>query len=533
MDMYARMHKLQKAESMFEKYRDGDDNHPHAILIKAFSNCNQPERAERLVQSMLQNEKQRSMVDIEVINCLLCAWAECSTSNKTVAADRAHQIYRWIYDHPICMQLKLRPNFDTYSLLFDIMAKAGSIRSFNDNDVNNPRNKIITSGIASKVESLLNEIENRYLTGGDANCRPDVILYNCAIQACLNCKEYDQAEYILQLMEHRMAAQQQTPSDTQKVRVVPDLRTYCLLLNCYSKLGTDIGAEWTEQLHNHMRKLALAGNHLLKPTVSTYNIVLSGWAASGATNLTDRIWKVYEQMTHVDEIELDEYNYTTLISALSKSKTSNGIQRAIELLQIMQTKAKSVPSQSKIHPDGRHYCVVLKACVDVDDVDNAAYVMNMYIDSYLMQRCRPSDHPDRSIFHWIVTSWITRNELTLASWFMFDTVTAVMKANNIPMNNNNSNGTPPNMPFATPAISRVMKTIGVDPAITSRLRSAWRESLQPQHLTEKERYLTKIKKMITVPLFESQRQDYHKRFQSPNATSDSDTSRSMEDETDM
>ena len=514
MDMYAKMHKLQQAENMFEKYRDGDDNHPHAILIKAYSNCNSPERGEQLVQSMLRSESQRNMVDIEIINCLICAWAKCSTSNRTVAADHAYQIYRWIYDHPIVIQLKIQPNSDTYSLLFDCMAKAGSIRSSGDSNIINPRNKVTTSGIVSKVETLLNEIEKQYIMGGDANCKPDVLLYNCAIQACLNCQEYDQAEYILQTMEHRISTPY-TPSDIQKVNVVPDIRTYCLLLSCYSKLCTITGAEWTEQLHNHMRKLSHTVN-ALKPTVSTYNMVLSGWAASGALDVTDRMWKVYEQMTQIDEMELDTYNYTTLISALSKSKTTNGIQRAIELLQLMQTKAKSSPGLSKVHPDGRHYCLVLKACVDVFDVDNAAYVMNMYIDAYLMKRCRPSDHPDRSIFHWIISTWIARNELTLASWFIFDTVTAVMKANNDHISSKNGSA-PTSTPFATPQIIRLMKTIGVDPPITSKLRDAWRETSHSQHLMEKDKYLKKIKTMITEPLFESQRQQYHKRFQRPDA----------------
>ena len=103
------MQKLPQVEQMFETYPDGDDNRPHAILIKAYSNCNLPERAEQLVESMLRNECQRSLVDIEIINCLISAWANSSSSNPTVAANRAYQTYRWIFNHPICMQLKLQP----------------------------------------------------------------------------------------------------------------------------------------------------------------------------------------------------------------------------------------------------------------------------------------------------------------------------------------------------------------------------------------------------------------------------------------
>lgn len=525
MDMYSKMHKLPQVQAMFEKYRDGDDNHPHAILIKTYSNCNQPERAEQLVQSMLRNENQRDMVDIEIINLLISTWADCTTCNRTVAADRAHEIYRWIYDHPICIPMKMQPNLETYSYLFDCMARAGSIRSFNGNEDNSPRNRAITRGIASRVETLLNEIENRYLMGGeDTNsCKPDVLLYNCAIKACLNCKEYDQAEYILQLMEQRMSTQPgKSSSDDSQRRdlVIPDIRTYCILLHYYSKLGTVTGAEWTEQLHNHMQSLSQTVNPLLKPTVTTYNIVISAWAASDAPDATDRIWKVYEQMMQVDELELDVSNYTTLLTALCKSKTSNDIQRAIELLQLMQNKAKSSSGSSKVHPDGRHYTMVLRACMDVNDVDNAAYVMNMYIDAYLMQRCRSSDRIDRTMFHWIISTWITRQELVLASWFMFDTVTAVMKAHNIHITSL-TNGNPTNIPLVTPAIARVVKMIGIDAAITSQLRIAWTESSNPQHVSEKEKYLIKIKTLITEPIFRSQQQQYHKRFQSPDSESSS------------
>ena len=496
MEMYATMQKLPQVEQMFETYPDGDDNRPHVILIKAYSNCNLPERAEELVERMLRNECQRSLVDIEIINCLIRAWANSSSSNPTVAANRAYQTYRWIFNHPICMQLKLQPNLDTYSLLFNAMAKAGSNRTFRDGNStdDNPRNKLISRGIASKVETLVNEIENRYLTVGDTNCKPDAQLYNCAIEACLNFKEYDHAEHILQLMEHRMSTQQQSPSGTRKALVVPDIHTYCIFLKCYSKLGTVNGAEWTEQLHNHMRKLSDTVNPLLKPTTCTYDFVMSGWAVSGAPVATDCMWRVYEQMTQIDEMELDASNYNTLITALSQSKTAADIQRAIELLQLMQARAKS----SKVQINGRWYEMVLEACVDVNDVDNAAYVINMYIDTYLMDLCRPSDRPDPTLFHWIVTTWITRNELVLASWFMFDTVTSVMKARNSYTDNHTDTQ------FLTPPVVQLIRNIGINSYITRALRDAWTESSHPQHFAIKDQYLNKIKALITDPILRSQ-----------------------------
>jgi PPR repeat len=486
MDIYASTNQLEQVETLFEQHRNSGDVHPFTSLITAYSNWNQPERAELLVAGMLRNESQRSMVNIALINGVINAWAECTTANRTLTAEHAYNVYKWISSHEVCIKLRLQPNIETYTPLFECMSKAGLIRS-SDSKSTNPRNLEITKAIVSKVDDVLNDVERQYITSGGNSCKPNITFYNFAIQAYLNCKNFDRAESILQKLEHQMSIPPGQPSSTFNTRsghVFPTIATYSKMLQSYGNLGTIEGAEWAEQLHNHMRKLSQTINPTLKPNVSTYNLVLTGWAGSGATNCVDRIWKVYEQMLHVDRIALDVYNYTTLISALTKTKTSNDIQRAIELLQTMKTKAKrSSKEQSPVHPDGRHYCMVLNGCVSLHDVDNAAHVMNMYIDAYLMQRCRPTDHPDRAIVTWIVSTWIERNELILASWFLFDTMSALAKANS-------------NVNVATKY--KFTKQIRPDDELIMKLHDAWSVSQHP----EKKKYMSRINAVVVQPVYD-------------------------------
>jgi pentatricopeptide repeat protein len=458
MAIYASTKQLDKVKSLFHQ-TSKSGNYPHTILTKALGNCKKPEDAEQVVRDLLRDPKTTG-VDIEVINCLINAWAECLRTDPN-AADRAYQVYRWIYDDPICARFQIRPDVVTFTTILNCLARTGRYQRMTD--------------AAQKVEVVLNEMEHRFNAGG-VDCKPDSILYNVAIKACLNANDFKRAEYILHQMEHGISTS--LPSSLSgshhNVNIRPDVRSYGMILHCYSQVGTRDAADRAEQIHNRMRSYSQASNNsFLKPNVNTYNMILSGWALSGAPDASDRMWMIYEQMTDVDHIALDMYNYTTLLAFLSKSNKSIDMQRALKVLQVMQTIAYR-PEHLGIKPDGRHYGLVLQGFVALGDIDSAAQVMNMFVDSYVAGRCRRTDIPDRKVFNWIVSAWVHRNELILATWFILDTITAKSNMN-------------------------VVSPIGPDYSTVMDLREAWTASQHP----EKDKYLSKIDSQVLPTLLDS------------------------------
>jgi pentatricopeptide repeat protein len=440
MDIYANAKELLKVQSMFDNIR-----HPslytYTILAKAYGRCNRPERAEEIVKSLLHNRQAPIHVDIEIINCLIDIWAESFVTYPNFS-ERAYRVYRWIYEDPKCKYFNILPNVITYTTLLKCITNPGSGR-------NDKFNKIIVQ----KLDVIFEDMNERFRSG-DMGCKPDMGLYSSAVKACLRVNELQQADKILQQMEMR----------TSEFSTRPDIRTYGSILHSYAKLGTPASAKRTEEIHNQMRHLSQTMYPSLQPNVHTYNMVLVGWTLSGAVEAADRVWTIYEQMTEVDQIELDMFLYTTLITFLSKSKRTVDIERAMQLLQTMQRAYNQIPNSLRICPDGRHYGMILYGCKKTGDVDNAAQVMNMFVDAYLHGRCRLTDEPDSKIFRWIILTWIKSNDLVLATWFILDTVTAKMNMNS------------------------ASSSIGPDYGTVAELRDAWVSSTHP----DKDLYVAKI-----------------------------------------
>ena len=391
MDIYVHIKRLDKMEAMFQKI-DDPDRYAYAIMIKAYGKSQQPERSEKLVRSMISNPL-CSNPDIDTINCLLNAWAD-SASTHPEAAKRALKVYQWIYEDPDVEEWHLRPTVVTYSILLKCFASCS--KGVND--------------IGRKVEMIVNNVEQRFKSG-DESCQPNEIFYTTAIKACLSANDCEQAEAVLQRMEQRNES-----TSSQGATVRPNIRTYSEFLLFYSKLGTAAAAEKTTQIHNHMRKLAQTSDPSLKPNSHTYNLVLNGWAISNDRSAGDQLWKTYEQMVNEDHVELNKFNYTTLLAFYSKSKRLKDAQRAVNLLQSMQNSCDSAA-----HPRVKHFGMVLLACKNAGAVELATQVMISFMEKCINGICGTEDEKPNPLFYsWIVTSLLQSDDTVGATQFILD-----------------------------------------------------------------------------------------------------------------
>jgi pentatricopeptide repeat protein len=421
MDMYAHAKRLKHMKTMFQKM-DQPDRYSFAILIKAYGKMQQPERAEEVVRSMIENPIY-SNPDIDTINCLLNAWADAASTFPN-SAERALNVYQWIYDDPDVARLNLRPTVVTYSTLLKCFAS--SSKGVHD--------------VGRKVDMILKNVEYRN-KAGDVSCRPNEIFYTVAIKACLSANDYQQAEAILQRME-----QQCEPGSSEDIMVRPNIRTYSEFLMFYSRLGTVSAAEKTAQFHDRMRKLSQTTDPSLKPNVYTYNMVLNGWALSNDASAGDQMWKVYEQMANVDHVELNKHNYTTLLAFYSKSRRLVDVPRSMQLLQAMRNS-----HNTDDHPQSKHYEMVFSTCMNSGAAQRAAEVMLSFIERYTNGKCRINDVPNPKFYPWIVTSLLRSDGLFVATRFVLDT-SGVCKD------------------------KKVLSEFGLVPDLVLQLRQAWTNS---------------------------------------------------------
>jgi pentatricopeptide repeat protein len=453
MDIYAHARRFDIVETMFHEI-EHPDTAEHNILVKAYGKGHQPERAENVVRKMFDNP-QTAKPNIEIMNCLLNAWAE-SAATYGNAAESAYNVFRWIYDDPKFSSLQIRPNVITYSTLLKCLATCGSVDRKSD--------------IGEKVEAILDELESRY-NSGDTSCQPDVQLYTAAIKAFLSTQDFDRADALLKRMEQH----QSNVSESSGMEYMqPNERTYSEFLTYFAKMGTFEAAKRAEQMLHHMRTLSQSKGAFSKPNVYTYNIVMNAWAVCGDPSAADRIWKIYEEMVTVDNLEFDHVTVNVLMKVFSQAKRtdtlSKSVSRSVHVL-------KSINNCQRIIVSSHIYITVLNSCMKLNDHETAAQVLKLMIDACVAGRCRLDVSADRAKYNWIMDKWITFGKLSKATLYLETIIHITTKATN------------------------ASKLIGIGPDLSTvlDLRKAWTTSSHP----EKHHYVTKMDTEIIPALVRS------------------------------
>jgi pentatricopeptide repeat protein len=392
MDIYANARQFDVVETMFHGIKN-PGTVEYNILVKAYGKCLRPEHAEEVVRRMIDNPRSPKP-DTHTITSLLNAWAESSTKYGN-AAERAYNVFRWFYDDPKVVALQLLPNVVTYTILLKCLATSDSVNREND--------------MGQKVEAILKEVESQYISG-DTSFKPNEYLCNTAINALLSANDLYRAEALLKRMEQ---SSHHLSEGKAMEYVQPTAITYNTFLIYFSKMHTTEAAERAEQLLHHMRKLSqlTIPVPLAKPNHYSYAIVLNAWAACGSPESADRMWKVYEEMVHVDKLSLVEGIANVLVKFLSNSKNTIDLSRSLQLL-------RNVNDYKQIQICSLVYCQVLHCCMKMNDHKSAVQVVKLLFDACLTGRCRFDVAPDRAQLNWLLNRWLAFDQLTEATLFL-------------------------------------------------------------------------------------------------------------------
>lgn len=223
----------------------------------------------------------------------------------------------------------------------------------------------------NRAVRILDEMERRYLQG-DKDVKPKTVTYGMVVKSCMQSKNYDLAEKIVDRME--------------KTDTPPNIRIYTeCFINYWSKKSCDNpeAALRAEGILERLREASKPKDHdpNLVPNVYSYNSVMAAWARSGSPMAAERMWDIYRKMTRRDKIQPDNVTFNTLIAFYTKSNERSLVQRAESLLQIMETSANPL-----VKPDHRHYEPIMDGWLQLGEPTSARRILGFRINSFVASK---------------------------------------------------------------------------------------------------------------------------------------------------
>lgn len=208
---------------------------------------------------------------------------------------------------------------------------------------------------------------------------PDEYTYSQVLQAWMNATESKDPRVRAEI-NHRMDAILDHMKDKQ---VQLSVVTLDLLLRFWDLHGHPVraGKVLSEMTQRTPTTPALT------PDIVRYNRMLSACSRASSADeknqAAELAWNTYQQMIH-NNVELDVEGFNALIPALARGNERQFIQRADDLLRLMETNDRPDLNQ----PDYRHFVPVTMGWLSVGDVRKAQDVLMRSIRAYTESNIR-------------------------------------------------------------------------------------------------------------------------------------------------
>lgn len=227
-------------------------------------------RAEQLlfrVEKLYQDGYYSSQPDLVSYNTVMDAWAR---SGEMESAKRAEQLLQRMEEQYSINQASIKPNTRSYNTVINAFAKSS------------------LPGSAARAKELLEQMEEMYrLRRGiastrssrskrhdDGSVKPDTITYNCVLHALAKSKDYENAVGDAEQLLKKMKKLHQEGD----AHVCPNSRSVGSVIYALANQPTNLSlssAQRALELLQEMEEDFKAGNFHMKPSIYTYNLVIS------------------------------------------------------------------------------------------------------------------------------------------------------------------------------------------------------------------------------------------------------------------
>ena len=370
-DSYFRQNRFNQAWIIFDLLKKSDkrpDNFTYTTMINGIKSMNPPDVERAFI--LFAEYKQVNRPDQIIYNCLLDACINANDLNRAhqllieMKQDQNIQLDEITYNTLIkgCCRSKktsqaiayyqemksknIRPNRITYNTLIDNCVKAKKMRDawrFYEEMTSaciTPDNftySILINGIKSNhtnKDELNRALELLDAMQSNAEFKPDEILYNSLIDACIKFNEINRG---LRLYE-----------EMKKKRITPSSITYGILIKAYGKQN-ELSKAF--QLFEQMKAQKMKLNDV------TYGCLLDACVKNDRMDLTSVLVNKMKQ----DNIVLNTILYTTMIKGFSKS---GDLEEALHIFKVMKESPKAQPSLIT-------YNCIIDACVKNENIMKA------------------------------------------------------------------------------------------------------------------------------------------------------------------
>lgn len=227
-------------------------------------------RAEQLlfrVEKLYQDGYYSSQPDLVSYNTVMDAWAR---SGEMESAKRAEQLLQRMEEQYSNNQATIKPNTRSYNTVINAFAKSS------------------LPGSAARAKELLEQMEEMYkLRSGiattrspqskrhkDASVKPDTITYNCVLHALAKSKDYENAVGDAEQLLRKMKKLHQEGD----AHVCPNSRSVGSVIYALANQPMNPSLSSPQralELLQEMEEDFKAGNFHMKPSIYTYNLVIS------------------------------------------------------------------------------------------------------------------------------------------------------------------------------------------------------------------------------------------------------------------
>eukprot|EP00526_Cylindrotheca_closterium_P005530 CAMPEP_0113651628 /NCGR_PEP_ID=MMETSP0017_2-20120614/27530_1 /TAXON_ID=2856 /ORGANISM="Cylindrotheca closterium" /LENGTH=560 /DNA_ID=CAMNT_0000564333 /DNA_START=23 /DNA_END=1705 /DNA_ORIENTATION=+ /assembly_acc=CAM_ASM_000147 len=143
---------------------------------------------------------------------------------------------------------------------------------------------------------------------------------------------------------------------------MPDVMTYTILMDIYSKCGTYKATQKAENLLKELKKkFEESKNGSLKPNFRTYTALLTAWSRTRSDESPTRVEELLDEMKANPATQPNARTYTSAIQCWGKSSDSQKAKRVLKLLLAMKESHKTT-GKNDVRPTIMTYNAAIDAC---------------------------------------------------------------------------------------------------------------------------------------------------------------------------
>ncbi|KAL3945758.1 MAG: hypothetical protein SGBAC_000147 [Bacillariaceae sp.] len=307
-----------------------------------------PEAAERVLKLMLDNEDVEA--DTFSYNGVLDAWAN---SGREDGLEKIVQIYH----HMEGLQKQgkdIQPTIRTVNAILNAYAKVVSTYSRVSNPQLRENDKI--EDYSEAAYKIFVETKEKADTTGESMWVPDVMTYTILMDIYSKCGTYEATQKAVELLDELKAEFKKSKNKSLK----PNFRTYTALLTAWSRTRSSESPSKVEELLDEMES-----NSATQPNARTYTSAIQCWGKSQDSQKAKRVLKLLLSMkesfkkTGRHDVRPTIMTYNAAIDACAKCLGSRAEQT--EALKIAFAILKSAEADDAVVVNSMTYSMVLHA----------------------------------------------------------------------------------------------------------------------------------------------------------------------------